>query len=190
MSIAQKLSQLLLNISGWKAYSNVNPIPDKCVFCVAPHTSNWDFWIGKIGYTALYNVRPNFLIKQEWFKFPFNLFFNHVGGIPVNRSGAHSMTDAIIEKMKTLDRFQLAITPEGTRKFNPKWKRGFYHIAKEANVPLLIVSIDYQKKEVCIDHEFKPTDNAEADMKAIQSWYLDNHIMGQHPEKFGTIFSK
>lgn len=170
---------------GWKAYTNVE-IPEKCVICLAPHTSNWDFWMAKFGYSALGGKKPNFMIKKEWFRFPFNLFFGPIGGIPVDRAGKHSMTEAIIEAAGKHDHFQLAITPEGTRSLNHTWKRGFYYIAKGANIPLLIAALDFGKKEVYIDHIFQMTDDAEADIERIKQWYVDNNIQGYHPEKFGV----
>ena len=186
MSFSQKICKFIFNnIMGWKIYSNVS-IPEKCVFCVAPHTSNWDFWIGKIGYAALGGVKPNFMIKHEWFRFPFNLFFNAMGGIPVNREGKHSLTQAIIDEAGKREHFQLAITPEGTRSLTNTWKRGFYYIAKGADIPLLIVAMDYKKKEAWIDHQFQITDDDEADLKAIKQWYVDNNVTGCHPEKFST----
>ncbi|MBQ0030001.1 MAG: 1-acyl-sn-glycerol-3-phosphate acyltransferase [Paludibacteraceae bacterium] len=181
----KKLSKLILKLAGWKAYSNVEVAP-KCVFCVAPHTSNWDFWIGKLAYSSMGGVRPNFLIKKEWFRFPFNLFFGPMGGIPVNRGAKSSLTEAVIEEAKKLDRFQLAITPEGTRSANHEWKRGFYFIAKGANIPLYIVALDFGRKEAYISHEYKLTDDPDADLKAIQQWYIEHDIKGCHPEKFKT----
>ena len=185
MSISQSIAKLVLcKIMGWKAFSKLDKVPEKCVFCVAPHTSNWDFWIGKLGYAALGGVSPNFMIKKEWFRFPFNLFFGSIGGIPVDRQGKHSMTEAIIEEVGKHDHFQLAITPEGTRSANPVWKRGFYFISKGANIPLIIAALDFGKKEVYLDHIFTPTDDAEADIKAIKKWYVDNNIQGKYPNRF------
>lgn len=184
MGIAKKLCQLILKVTGWTAESKIE-IPKKCIFCVAPHTSNMDFFIGKIGYTSLGNVRPNFLIKSEWFRFPFNLFFGPIGGIPVYRNKKDKkMVDAIVEEAKKRDTFQLAITPEGTRSRNSKWKRGFYHIALGANIPIVIVALDFGRKRVYVSHQAEITGDADKDIKAIQRWYVDNDIKGKYPEKF------
>lgn len=188
MSISQKICKLILKATGWTAETKIE-IPKKCIFCVAPHTSNMDFWVGKIGYTSLGSVRPNFLIKSEWFRFPFNLFFGPIGGIPVYRNRnkdkkSSAMVDAIIEEAKKRDTFQLAITPEGTRSKNNKWKRGFYRIAKGANIPILIVALDFGRKKVYISHQAEITGDEDKDIKAIQRWYVDNDIKGKYPEKF------
>ena len=44
-------AKFILRLIGWKISVKV-PYYKKSVICVAPHTSNWDFIIGKIGYAA------------------------------------------------------------------------------------------------------------------------------------------
>ena len=41
------LAKLLLRIIGWRVAITVPNYP-KCIICVAPHTSNWDFILGKL----------------------------------------------------------------------------------------------------------------------------------------------
>ncbi|MDD2475018.1 MAG: acyltransferase, partial [Dysgonamonadaceae bacterium] len=72
----KKISQFVLKLMGWKI-GNVTPEIPKCVIAVAPHTSNMDFIIGKLAYTAI-GRNTNFLIKKGWFVFPFNIFFNSI----------------------------------------------------------------------------------------------------------------
>lgn len=78
------ISKALLRLAGWKLGPVVEDVP-KCVICVAPHTSNWDFIVGKLFYTSI-GRNASFLIKKEWFFFPFNLLFDWLGGVPVDRS--------------------------------------------------------------------------------------------------------
>ena len=60
----QKLSRWILRIAGWKL-TLTTAEPPKSVVCVAPHTSNWDFIIGKLSYWAV-NRQSSFLIKKSW----------------------------------------------------------------------------------------------------------------------------
>lgn len=169
---------------GWKI---VNVIPDvpKCVICVAPHTSNWDFIIGKLFYNAV-GRNASFLIKKEWFIFPFSLIFKKMGGVPVDRGKRTSVTDQMVERFKTMDVFQLAITPEGTRKPAKDWKKGFYFIAEKANVPILMAFLDYGTKEVGFKGGiFHPTGDADADIRTIRTLY--NDVTARHPENFVKI---
>ena len=179
----RKLCRLILKIAGWKAILKVQ-IPDRCVFCVAPHTSNTDFMIGKLIYCAIGGKRPSFLIKKEWFKFPFNLIFKRLGGIPVDRRGKNSLIDQIVEWFESHERFQLAITPEGTRKSNPDWKRGFYYIAQKAHVPILLTYIDYGTKTAGIERIFRPTGDEEKDIYEIKSYFKS--FTGKNPEGFAV----
>ena len=50
---------------GWKAEVNV-PDFKKCIICAAPHTTNWDLFIGKLFITAI-GRESGFLMKKEWF---------------------------------------------------------------------------------------------------------------------------
>ena len=42
------------------------PMPDKCIIALAPHTSNWDFIIGNV-YSRATGFHCDFLTKKEWF---------------------------------------------------------------------------------------------------------------------------
>lgn len=170
----------LLRSLGWKIVLNVE-IPSKCVLCVAPHTSNWDFLIGISFYKSI-GGRPYFLMKKDWFFFPLGNFLRSIGGIPVNRGKKTSLSDQMAELFDSQENFQLAIAPEGTRKKTTHWKTGFYYIALKANVPITLAYIDYEKKIVGIDKIFYPTGNLEEDMTEIKNYYKD--IKGKYPEKF------
>ncbi len=175
------ISKFILNkILGWKVMNTFPDIP-KCVIVVAPHTSNWDFIIGKLAYSSLGRT-ANFLIKKEWFVFPFNLFFKRIGGIPVERDKNTALTTVLAAEFAKHDKLQLAITPEGTRKPVQEWKKGFYFIAVKAKVPLLLIALDYSKKEASILDIFYPTNNYREDIVKIKAYYKD--IKGKHPENF------
>lgn len=176
----QKLSKLILEITGWHAFTTVEE-PKKSVICVAPHTSNWDFPIGELSYLAM-GRKSSFLIKKSWFFFPLNYFFEALGGVPVDRSRSNSITDQMTEEFQKRDTFHLAITPEGTRSLVHKWKMGFYHIAVKANVPIQLAYIDYEKKELAIKKIFYPTGNETEDMKEIQDYYKE--VTARFPKKF------
>ena len=174
-------SKFLLNkVLGWKAIDNFPEVP-KCVIVVAPHTSNWDFVVGKLAYSSL-GRQANFLIKAEWFVFPFNIFFKKIGGIPVKRGRSESLTSRLAKEFKKRDRMHLGITPEGTRKPVEEWKKGFYYIAMQAEVPLLLVGIDYGRKEARVLGLFEPTGDYKTDVVKIKSYFKD--IKPKKPENF------
>jgi len=180
MSLISVISKTILRMAGWKTFDLAGE-PSKSVICVAPHTSNWDFVIGKLFYLAL-NRKSFFLIKNEWFFFPFNILFKAMGGIPVDRKKRLSITHQVAEEFKRRDSFHVAVTPEGTRKPVESWKRGFYYIAVKANVPIVLAFIDYSKKECGFFKLFHPTGDTENDIKYIKSLYKD--VTGYYPENF------
>lgn len=179
----KKLSQFVLKLMGWKI-GHVIPEIDKCVIALAPHTSNSDFIIAKLGYTAIGRT-ANFLIKKSWFVFPFNHLFNSMGGIPVDREKNTSLTEKMAIEFANRDKFQLALTPEGTRKRVRNWKKGFYFIATQANVPIVLVALDYGKKTISFLDTFYPTGDYNADIKIIRSKY--NDIEARHPKQFVKV---
>lgn len=177
------ISRTLLRIAGWKVNITVPDYP-KCIICVAPHTSNWDFIIGKLAYASV-GRKAGFLMKESWFFFPLGCFFKAIGGIPVpRRKKSASLVDTIVNKFNTSDRLVLAITPEGTRSRTDKWHTGFLRIARQANVPIMLGAIDFHTKEVSITQEFTPTGDIDADIIEIKNYYRG--FTGKYPEKFST----
>lgn len=167
---------------GWKTVVTV-PFHEKCVICAAPHTSNWDLLIGKLFYGSL-GRRASFLMKKEWFFFPLNLVFKAMGGIPVNRGKKNSLVDQLARRFASCSRFNLAITPEATRKANPEWKKGFYYIALQAQVPIMLFGIDYPSKTITCTKAIVPSGNIEKDMREIKRYFMQ--FTGRHPEYFSV----
>ena len=174
-------SKYILRIFGWSINASAVDFPDKCVICVAPHTSNWDMPIGFFTYKSM-GKKASFLMKKDWFFFPLNFPFKAMGGIPVNRSKSMSLTEQIANVFKSKKQFHLAITPEGTRKANAEWKMGFYYIALAAEVPIMIASLNYGKKEIIFHDLFIPTGDAEKDLQIIKKYYVGAEA--KHPENF------
>jgi len=176
----RKFCGFILKIFGWKFVGEV-PALNKFVICVAPHTSNIDFIIGKLMYASL-GLKLSFLIKKEWLNPPLGKFMRRHGAIGIDRSRSNRMTDILAELFKKKKQLHLAITPEGTRKASPVWKRGFYYIAYKAEVPILIVGFDYKYKEIKVLDLFYPTGNEEADIRTIKSYYKG--ITALYPSRF------
>lgn len=173
-------SFIYYRLLGWKMNVTV-PNFDKCVVCAAPHTANSDLFIGKFFYGA-WGRKTSFMMKKEWFFFPLGLIFKAVGGIPVDRSRNTSLVDQMAEAFAKRKRFHLAITPEGTRKRNPNWKKGFYYIALKAQVPIVLIGIDYSTKTITSTKSLMPTGDLEQDMREIKLYFKD--FKGKHPENF------
>lgn len=173
----------LLKLFGWEVNITA-PQRDKCVICVAPHTSNWDFPLGLAAYKSL-GRKANFLMKQFWFFFPLKYFLYSVGGIPVPpKSTGGTLVEKIISDFKTRSYLNLAVTPEGTRSKRADWRTGFLRIANGAEVPIQFGVIDYKNKKIIIDKEIFPTGNLDADMLKVKHYYASFLEAGKYPEKF------
>lgn len=173
-------SKFILKLFGWKVICTVPDFP-KCIICVAPHTSNWDFVLGKLAYWSV-GRDAGFLIKESWFFFPMNLIFKALGGIPVSRKRGASLSEVIIDRFRHSDRMSIAITPEGTRAKVTEWRTGFLHIAYEADVPIILGAIDATTKEIHLQEVFKATGDLKADMAAIKKYYRP--FTGIKPDNF------
>lgn len=176
------LSLLFLKIIGWKITGEMPVGLKKCILIAAPHTSGWDFLIGRAGFYSLGIRKIKFLIKQEMFKFPLGFFIKSMGAIPVDRSRNTNAINAISKMFAENENFLLMITPEGTRKYTTNWKKGFYYIAETAGVPIVLTFVDYAKKEGGIGPTLYPSGNYEEDFKIITDFYKSK--TARYPENF------
>lgn len=170
----QWLAKLIYhNLLGWKVVGNSNLSKEhvkKAVIIAAPHTSWHDFYIG-ILLRAVIGVKTNFIGKKSLFHFPFGWFFRALGGIPVNRFSSENKVEQIINIFNSKEEFRLGMSPEGTRKKVPKWRTGFYYIAKEAKVPIIMFTLDFENKQNKISQPFFPSNDKEADFKFIRGFF-------------------
>jgi 1-acyl-sn-glycerol-3-phosphate acyltransferase len=165
---------------GWKTVGNVSPELKQYVMIVAPHTSNWDFFLGLAARSVL-GLDIKYVAKKELFKFPFGWIFKKLGGFPVDRSKSNNFVDAVADIFKTHPEFSICITPEGTRSYAPAWKTGFYYIAQKANIPIVMVAFNYEKKEVKVESPFYLTGDVEKDIEYMKNYY--RKVPGKIPEK-------
>ena len=176
------LAKLVNFITGWHVKVPKEFRIKKAVMIAAPHTSNWDLihalpglWLG--GY------RPKFFIKDDFKKVPvINWLLKWVGAIWVNRKKNNNLIKHSVDMLNREKELLLLVPAEGTRSAAPKWKLGFYHIAKEAGLPILLSYLDYAKKEAGVGKMIYPSDDFEKDMLEIENFY--KNIMPKHPEKY------
>jgi 1-acyl-sn-glycerol-3-phosphate acyltransferase len=183
MTFTGRISETILKLMGWKVKGE-KPDLKKYVFLAAPHTSNWDFPLGRLSNSKL-DIDLKVLMKKSWFFFPMGLIMRSLGAIPIDRSKSGTVMDYIIELFNKNDEFVFAITPEGTRSYVEYWKTGFYYIALKANVPIVCGYLDFDKKETGVGPVIYPTGNVEEDFEKIMSFYRT--ITAKHPEKFNQF---
>lgn len=176
-----RISQLILNLFGWHTSGFLPRGINKAVMIVAPHTSTWDFIIGRL---TFYGTGPKLrvLIKKEAFIFPLNILLKMLGGVPVDRGKRNNMVENVASLFKEYESLVVVITPEGKRSLSRQWKKGFYLIALEAKVPIALAFIDYRKKTGGVGPLLYPSGDFEKDMAIIYDFYRDK--TARHPERF------
>ncbi len=170
---------ILYTILGWKIENEFPKHPKKYIVIAAPHTSWVDFPIAILTRMSL-GTMVHFVGKNSLFKWPFGYFFRALGGTPVDRTKNNNLVDAIIDIFNNKEEFRLGLSPEGTRKKVETWKTGFYYIAKGANVPIVMATLDFENKKVKISVPYYTTDDKEADFRHFKDFY--KNIKGKNPE--------
>lgn len=176
---SRALGRGLLRLSGWRVRGT---IPDRphLMLIGAPHTSNWDFVIACFALLAL-GLRITVMMKKEAFIWPLGGLFKRLGFIPIDRANSGDIVGQMTRWYDTHPQCWIGITPEGTRAKVTQWKSGFIRIAHAAQVPVLLLGLDYPSKSfVLVDELFIPSGNHEADIATLQAFYA-RHFTGKHP---------
>ena len=172
------IARFIFWINGWKIDGEVPPLK-KFVVIMGPHTSGMDFVYAMCAKFIL-GIKFNYLGKAEVFRPPFGFIFRWLGGIPVERSEHHKLVDQVVKMFNEHERFIIALSPEGTRAYVPKWKTGFYYIALYAKVPIVLAYLNFETKTAGIGPTFYPTGDIDRDVETIKDFYRP--IQGKYPE--------
>lgn len=179
--LSQPIGALFLRALGWRVVGDIPDIP-KFVIVVAPHTSNWDFPVGLAAKWAL-RLKVTFLAKDSLFRPPLGWFMRAVGGMPVDRSAANAMVDRTAHAFRTRPRMVLVIAPEGTRKKVERWRSGFWHIARTADVPIVCAAIDWGRKVVRFGPMLRVNADASADDDIARIRRVYDDVRGYNPSQ-------
>ena len=184
MKVLSWCARQFLWLKGWKIIGEFPPEVKKAVLVFGPHTSNWDACYGFATIFAK-QVPVKFAIKKEAMFFPLGPILKALGAIPIDRKKRNlktkstTMVDEMVNILQQAASLMLVISPEGTRSYAKRWKTGFYRIATQAQVPILLGYLDYAQKQTGIGPIFYPTGNLEEDLPKIQAFYKDK--TGKYP---------
>ncbi|MFM7027868.1 MAG: lysophospholipid acyltransferase family protein [Chakrabartia sp.] len=187
--LARAIRRVVLWIYRRQGWTEVNANPDlrKCVIIAAPHTSNWDF-VYFLGAATMLNVPLSFMGKKQLFRWPLGRAMRELGGIAVDRSGPQNYVQLMVDEFAKRDDFMLTIAPEGTRSKVARWKTGFYHIAVQAKVPLVLGLMDYEKKQVGLAGAIWPSGDYLKDMEKVLEFYQST--TPRHPRQGSVDFGQ
>ena len=170
-TVLRALSRGFLRLTGWTLAGQLPADQPKCVLIAAPHTSNWDLPYTLMVAFAL-RIDIYWMGKAQLFRGPFGPLMRWLGGIAVDRSQSTNLVAASALAIREADGpLCLVVPPEGTRNQTRQWKTGFYWIAHEAGVPIVMAYMDYTRKLSGLGPVFKPTGDIDGDMAQIKAYY-------------------
>ncbi|MBS0590530.1 MAG: lysophospholipid acyltransferase family protein [Proteobacteria bacterium] len=164
------LCRFFLRLSGWRIVGALPDVP-KLVMIGAPHSSNWDGVLA-MAFRAAIRLDISFIIKDDYTRGLLGPIVRQLGGIGIDRKAAHDVVSHMRQQFARKEKLWLGITPEGTRKKVTKWKSGFWHIARAANVPVQLFYFHYPDKTIGLGPLLDMTDDLDADMARIRAWYV------------------
>jgi len=177
------IGRLWLALWGWKAEGDEPPF-DKYVLIAAPHTTNWDLPF-TLALAFVFDVRVHWMGKHTLFQAPHGWFLKWLGGVPIERHLRKNVVQQMADRFAGSEEFVLAVPTEGTRSRTEYWKSGFYHIARQAQVPIVMGYLDYARRAGGFGGVLHPTGDLRADMDRVRAFYADK--IGKYPERFGPV---
>jgi 1-acyl-sn-glycerol-3-phosphate acyltransferase len=181
--LSRVVGAALVGACGWRV-EGAPPNVAKAIIIAAPHTSNWDFFYALIvGWKC--GLSFHWLVKDSLFQPPFGRLLRWLGGEPVDRRESRGLVEQVGERFRAVPRLLLMVPAEGTRAYRPYWKSGFYWMANQANVPLILGFLDYRRRCAGFGPAFVPTGDIATEMDFVRSFYKD--IQGRYPHQASTV---
>ncbi|QFU76355.1 acyltransferase [Halioglobus maricola] len=179
----QTIARKLLAWMGW-TLEGARPVHERYVLIAAPHTSNWDFPMMLL-FAAAFDIKIQWMAKDSLFN-PFTgWLMRALGGLPIDRKSSNGIVGSMAQTLVKAKELVLVVPAEGTRERVEYWKSGFYHIARQANVPIVPSVLDFGRKRGGFGAGIMPTGNVKLDMDYFRDVYAG--ASGKFPDKFGPI---
>lgn len=171
VAVLRKISYKMLGFMGWKIDCPLPLHSEKCVLAGGPHRTWRDLLYSLLVAFAL-GLNLRWVGKRSLFRFPFGWIMSYLGGLPVNRESRNGFVESAADMLlKASTPIQLLVSPEGTRKEVKEWRTGYYHVAKKANVPIVLAKLNYEKKEVYFVRTYGQSGNNEEDLRKIREQF-------------------
>lgn len=178
------LARFWLFLWRFKAVERTEPMPPKCVIIAAPHTTNWDFPI-MLALAKVSGVKVSWLGKRTLFNGPMGSIMRRLGGVAVDREAAGGMVASLAAEFDQHEQLAVVVPAEGTRSKTDYWKSGFYRIAEQANVPIVLAFVDTSTRTGGFGPAIEVTGDVAADMDKMREFYEGK--TGLKAGRFGPI---
>lgn len=167
--IGRWFGRTILRLGGWRVVGAFADEP-RLLVIAAPHSSGMDAVWGFAAKIAM-GVRIETMAKKELFWFPLGALLRALGAIPIDRGAGKGVVSAATARFNEQPNMWYVLAPEGTRKTVTKWKSGFWHIARGANVPVQCAYFHYPEKTIGLGPVFEMTADMDADIARVREYY-------------------
>ena len=190
-NILGPIGRFLLKLVNWNIVGN---LPDKkrIIIASAPHSSTFDaiyayivclatdlkfYFLGSVSMFTRIVLPLPFKKNPDKLGIPHplgriqNKILLEFGGIPVWRAKSTGVTQQVIDRLKSKDKFILYLTVEGEMKTNQTIKTGFHYIGKALDAVVVPTKIDYKNRRFELMDELKLTDSVDTDKNALMERY-------------------
>ena len=181
--MAMFLARLFLKITRFEVVGE-QPAERRYVLIGAPHTSNWDLAYFLAVVTVL-GLEVSWMGKHTLFRPPMGWLMRRLGGIEVDRRQQGDVVARMVALFEGSEPFVLVMAAEGTRKHVTHWKSGFYHIARAADVPIVLGFVDFTRRRGGLGPAIRLTGDIGRDMDRIRAFYAG--MTGRNPKQGGEV---
>ncbi|MGE5415725.1 MAG: 1-acyl-sn-glycerol-3-phosphate acyltransferase [Acidobacteriota bacterium] len=168
--LMKSISKAYYRATGWRVEGRIPSDIPRCMIIGVPHTSNYDFGYAR-GLFYIIDRPVKYIVKEELLQTPLGWFFKATGAIGVSRDKSQNMVARMVELFESSENMCILLSPEGSRQSSGKWRTGFYYAALQAQVPIVLATLDYKKKTAYVGFSVYPTGDYEQDMEQVKEYF-------------------
>jgi len=184
------LATLFLKLKGFRIDGQF-PELRSYVIAYGNHTSHWDTFLTIVatrfaGFDGMVRWMYAEKLDRGWCRFIVAPFLQHFGGFSVDRAlSRQERVHFIAEGLRRGAYRVFGVAPEGRRGLTPYWKSGFYFVAREAELPVFLMTVDYPTKTIHLGPLVHLTGDARADMGQLRSHF--SRFTAKFPDQVGPV---
>lgn len=167
---------------------NEEKVSKRSMILIVPHTSYLD---GFIGLLVIHAINLNFKVLAAEYLFvpPFSYGLRKwLHAYPVGKNIRSVIAQSVNIFSDKEESANIVICPEGHRAPTSNWGYGFYKIAKEANIAIDMVQVDYKNRTFALLNTITAEDVQRLDKKEVmdivRETYKDAKEGAMHPRNF------
>jgi len=181
-AVRSAFAKQVLRWSGWRFHTTcdidlmqggIERLPPKFVIFGEPHTHWLDFVLMLLFFWAYRLPTVCIPVRNTFFVPVLGSWLRWMGAIPVDTTRANGLVQQIGDLLSRSERMIVHIPPSGTRRRTDRWRSGFYHIARRADVPIFMGFLDASTRTFGYAAPLTLSGNVRQDMDVIRAFYRD-----------------